>query len=304
MSDGSVSKNPAQVTAKVLLLAVVLAITAAVGLIGESQLGLSRGNVWLGILVLMLVFALLVSKFITGMFRGILIDARNKMSLSRMQMFSWTLLVLSTVLAGVLTNVGATEIPFSITIPPELWIVMGISTASLVAAPAVLGSKQAQKADSKQVKKVAAEIKAEQDVEVDEDNPNVIVRNKSKTSARWADLMKGEEVTNATTVDLGKMQMFFFTFILAVGYGASIYSMFGAEGAVTALPPVGQGMTTLLGISHTGYLANKTVRQPAAESKTSDAGDAGAGKAAVAAAAGTQGTGATAPGAGNQGQNG
>ena len=69
----------------------------------------------------------------------------------------------------------------------------------------------------------------------------------------------GEEVGNYSHVDLGKMQMFFFTFILIAGYGSAIGAMFQGVEVVSGLPEVQEGMNVLLGISHTGYLANKTV---------------------------------------------
>ena len=43
------------------------------------------------------------------------------------------------------------------------------------------------------------------------------MRNRSSKDARWGDLLKGDESGNASAVDLGKLQMFFFTFILVVG---------------------------------------------------------------------------------------
>lgn len=72
-------------------------------------------------------------------------------------------------------------------------------------------------------------------------------------------MLKGDESGNASSVDLGKLQMFFFTFILVCGYGAAMYTMFHRGELVTALPPVQEGMNVLLGISQTGYLAGKAV---------------------------------------------
>lgn len=77
--------------------------------------------------------------------------------------------------------------------------------------------------------------------------------------AAIAMLVAGDESGNGAVVDLGKLQMFFFTFILISGYGAAIHELFAGNSVITALPAVGPGMNVLLGISHTGYLANKTV---------------------------------------------
>jgi hypothetical protein len=220
-----------------------------------------RARGWVMILVLMTVFALLNGQGATGLFRGILIDARNRMSLSRLQMLAWTLLVLSALLAGFLANVAAgAESPMEIAIPSQLWVLLGISTASAVGAPAVLNNKRSKRANRKERdKSVAAMMKAgakEPDLEED----SIVLRNKSIEDARWGELLKGDESGNASAVDLGKLQLFFFTFILVAGYGAALYNMFlTQEGPITALPPVEEGMNVLLGISHTGYLANKAV---------------------------------------------
>ena len=96
-------------------------------------------------------------------------------------------------------------------------------------------------------------------VKVDTKNKSVILKNMSLEDARWGDLLKGDEVGNAEHVDMGKLQMFFFTFILAVGYGAAIAAIFNSTGPITGLPPVDDGMNVLLGISQTGYLASKAI---------------------------------------------
>ncbi|MEM9619763.1 MAG: RHS repeat-associated core domain-containing protein [Pseudomonadota bacterium] len=52
-----------------------------------------------------------------------------------------------------------------------------------------------------------------------------------------------------------------FTFVLLVSYGAAIGVEFNADTPITALPAVQDGMNVLLGISHSGYLATKAIRQ-------------------------------------------
>ena len=50
---------------------------------------------------------------------------------------------------------------------------------------------------------------------------SVVVFNKSFKDARWGDLLKGEEVGNAAVIDIGKIQMFFFTFIIVITYASA-----------------------------------------------------------------------------------
>jgi len=127
---------------------VLLALIAVVGLRVRPSGFLSRSNAWLIILVMMATFAILAGRGITGYWRGILIDSRNKMSLGRLQLVAWTLLVLSALVTAAVTN-GAfgAQSTLAIHVPEELWVLLGISTASAIAGPALLAPKREQKAD-------------------------------------------------------------------------------------------------------------------------------------------------------------
>jgi hypothetical protein len=84
--------------------------------------------------------------------------------------------------------------------------------------------------------------------------------------ARLADLFQGDEVGNAAHLDLGKVQMFFFTLILVFTYAVILGRMFlNVSPAITEFPPVDQGMVALLGISHAGFLSNNAVPHSVSE---------------------------------------
>lgn len=258
----------------VFVLAVILVLIAWLGLRQDGEEG--RVGTWLWILVLMAAFAVFTGHGITRLWRGILIDARYKMSLSRLQLLAWSLVVLSALLTAALSNTGlGWASPLDIDIPSQLWVVMGISTASLVGAPAILSTKRDKKPDPAEHKKTVEALGAQGHPAVDRDAKSVLIRNTDPRAARWGDLLKGEESGNASTVDLGKLQMFFFTLILVVGYAAAIGAMFRETGPIVALPGVEDGMNTLLGISHTGYLANKAISH-SREKPGTDEGGAGA----------------------------
>jgi hypothetical protein len=228
-------------------------ILIVIGWIGLNATEENRFFQWLAILVLMAAFVVIIGRAITGYWRGILIDARNKLSLSRLQMIAWSLLVLSAILTAGLSNVTfGWQTPMIFVIPVELWVVMGISTTSLVASPAILLNKAKQQPGNESLRALAAE-------EPDKTAAGVVVRNCRPQGARWADLILGEELGNFGHVDLGKMQMFLFTFILILSYAAALGGMFGEPGVITSLPNVSEGMNVLLGISHTGYLMNKAI---------------------------------------------
>jgi hypothetical protein len=233
-------------------------------LVAMAWIGLhvdQRARAWVMILVLMAVFAVLNGHGITGALWGVMIDSRNRMSLSRLQMLAWTLVILSALITAILSNVArGSETPMDITIPPELWVLLGISTASAIGGPALLSAKRDKQADEKEFKKTAKTLQQQGSAPIDDDEPSVVVRNADIHDARFSELLKGDESGNASAVDLGKLQMFLFTFILVCGYGAAVYTLFGAEdGYITAFPSVQDGMNVLLGISQTGYLANKAV---------------------------------------------
>ena len=241
-------------------LAAIAAILVAIAFIGLRAGPPDRTRAWYLILLLMTAFVVIVGHAITGYWTGILIDARNKMSLSRLQLLAWSLVILSGLLTAVLTNIAlGWEAPLSVSIPSELWVLMGISTASMVASPAVLGNKRDKPANPKEVSRTLRTLERQGYKAGALDLQGLLLGYASPDFSRWADLLKGEEAGNAATVDLGKLQMFFFTFVLVLGYGAAVATLFAQDGPVTALPAVQDGMNTLLGISHTGYLANKAI---------------------------------------------
>ena len=192
---------------------------------------------WLIIVALFLAFLFIVGHGITGRLQGLLIDERNKMSLSRLQMVLWTMVILSGLLTIALSNIGrGAATPLAIVVPTQVWLLMGISTTSLVGSPLLKSNKMAQ-----------GKIKVREDLH----------------DAEVADLFRGEENTNCNVLDLAKVQMFFFTLVLVLAYAVLLGSLFAnTTGPIGGLPDIDPSMTTLLGISHAGYLANKAVPHP------------------------------------------
>jgi hypothetical protein len=191
---------------------------------------------WLAIAVLMSAFAAVAGHGLTGLVRGVLIDDRHRVSLSRLQMLIWTVLVLSAYMAAGLANIGRDAAsPLSVDIPSELWLAMGISTASLVAAPVALAYKQ---------RRQGAKIE-----QLDHER-----------DSRFADLFRGEEEGDKDHLDLGKVQMLLLTVVVALGYGLALGDMFeGTLGPFTSLPAVDEAVVSLLAISHAGYLTKKAL---------------------------------------------
>jgi len=218
-----------------------LVIIILVGIVGVATPAwhLNELAAWVIIVALFLAFLFVVGEGITGRFQGLLIDERNKMSLSRLQMVLWTLVILSGLLTMALTNIGrGSATPLQITVPTQVWLLLGISTTSLIGAPLLRSNKMAQ-----------GKIKVREDLH----------------EADVADLFRGEETSNCNVLDLAKVQMFFFTLVLVLAYAVLLGSLFAnTTGPIKALPDIDSSMTTLLGISHAGYLTSKAIPHPEA----------------------------------------
>lgn len=213
---------------------------------------------WLVILVLLFVFTAVIGQGVTGRWQGLLIDERNKISLSRLQMALWTIVVLSAFFTAALFNItsGNSGDPLAIGIPPMLWTLMGISTTSLVGSPLIRNTKTARPANAAEQARTLGVL--QQQGNANATAQGQIVVNNAPQDARIADLFQGEETGNAAHLDLGKVQMFFFTLILVLSYAIALGNMFATiAGFIDGFPPLTEGQVALLGISHAGYLLNK-----------------------------------------------
>jgi len=223
-------------------------------------------TMWNRILLIMVLFIILASALITGNFLfGWLINAQNRMSLSRLQMFLWTVVILSAFVTAVFANLkyDHIDVATAIQIPQELWLAMGISTTSLVGTGLILESKKDKKPKELELRKVQRNGVLER-----KDDPSLL------------DLIRGEEITNSDKIDLTRLQNLLFTFVLVGVYMANLSTMFLqiAEGTPIAdqlpiekFPPLGSSEIALLTISHAGYLIAKAVdKQPSEENDETD----------------------------------
>lgn len=223
---------------------------------------------WRWILIIMILFIILASWLVTGnLLFGWLINEQNRMSLSRLQMFLWTVVVLSAFATAVFANLhfGNIDTAVAIRIPEALWQAMGISTASLVGTGLILESKKDK--DPKDVK--LSDVEKRTGVLVVQGKPSLL------------DLIRGEEVGNSEKIDLTRLQNLFFTFVLVGTYMSSLSAMFANLAAqtpeimdvaetplITSFPELGSSALALLLISHGGYLAAKAIdKQPTEPTK-------------------------------------
>ena len=247
----------------VLGLFIVLCVAAILGSGFVPSIGMR--DQWLLTLGLMALILVAIGVSGDGRAWGTLIDDRNRFSLSRLQLVLWTLIGLSAFFAIALRRLATDGVadPMAISIPQELWWLMGISTTTFIGTPLLRSYKSTptreplpeERAETLQQLGVRNAARGQPQPETS----GLIVKNVSAKGARWTDLFMGEETGNATKPDMGKIQMFYFTIILVLTYVLALMRTFKDPTLPSALPAISASMIALLGISHAGYLANKAV---------------------------------------------
>ena len=217
---------------------------------------------WFIMFGILILFTIGVGRALTGTWKSLLIDERNKQSLSRLQLMLWTWLVISALATAAAWNIhlGADD-PLGIHVPEELWILLGISTGTLVGSNLI----KTQQAHPDITQEVATE-RLNEITRGEQTAQGELAKNVSRVQARWTDMFKSEGVANVGTLDVGKIQMFFFTLIVVLAYAAafartSYIPANGQESARFGFPDLHGSLVALLGISSTAYLANKAAKQ-------------------------------------------
>lgn len=190
---------------------------------------------------------------------GVVIDDRNCMSASKLQACAWTILILSAVMVAISFNMAdGLPDPLNIHLPSPLLTAMGISAASLAAAPAILSLKtQLSPSVSATAGAGIARLPAGDGVIVPPRNLGTLMTNMAVDEARWTDLVTGDEVGNFAAPDLGKIQQLLVTLLLLLVYAVETFDALGGVKPVTGLPSLDPSFIWLLGVSHASYLAYK-----------------------------------------------
>jgi hypothetical protein len=209
---------------------------------------------------------------------GVLQDGRNTYSLSRLQMALWTLLILSALIAITVCRAwglfsGSTlATAFDVYVPPALYAAMGISYFSGAAAPAILSLKSQSPSTAGQV--AFASERMGQTIRV----TGRVIHRPLSADPILADIVQGDDIATAGTVDLSKVQQLLITMLLLVMYLAVLVGLFvnGPAPAgdevpknLMSLPDFPLTFLTLMAISHGGYLAFKAVPASAPASAAS-----------------------------------
>jgi hypothetical protein len=233
-------------------------VLVAILLVSAPQLELlsNKGAVFLAVLLLLTGELAVIGWLINGRPMGAFIDNRNCLSLSKLQAGAWTVVVLAAFATAAAFNANGahteTVTALSVAIPGELLLAMGISATSLVAAPGLLSLKAQETPAEGQDVQATARLKTEIQA-----NGKVATKS-APEHASLADLVTGDEVGNAGTPDLGKIQQALITLLLLGCYADYVYVEFAkATAPIASLPMLDKSFVWLMGISHASYLAYK-----------------------------------------------
>ncbi|MBI5178369.1 MAG: hypothetical protein HZA04_03820 [Nitrospinae bacterium] len=153
-------------------------------------------------------------------------------SISRLQMYLWTVAVIVTFCASFM---AAMKIP---DIPETLYMLMGVNLAAAVTSSA-LASVEEGKATTAEAPSVEAAVDQTFPAKPKEEHKPDFIR----------DIFFDE----ADSLDLPRTQMFAWTVVSLIAY----LVMFLKTGNGVELPVIPQGLVVLMGVSHLGYLGAK-----------------------------------------------
>lgn len=144
---------------------------------------------WIPILIFILLYTVCLSKKLTGSYIGVLVNDLYMMSLSRFQMALWTFIFLTFFTALALARVKSGKVydPLNITVPWEIWTLLGIQTTALIGSPLIASGKKTKSSSSQ----VAPDIPISNEKQEDTSSKGESAQEKKLTSARPRPKAKG-----------------------------------------------------------------------------------------------------------------
>ncbi|CAN5758669.1 hypothetical protein BH20CHL4_BH20CHL4_01390 [soil metagenome] len=249
------------------------------------------GWVWVVSIALVAVAGALLGFEKRGYWDGLVIDATNRKSLSRLQAIVWGTLIISGIAAGMALNVarGCEEPAEGVTPPagactaspwdlhyPEQFLVLAALSAVILVLAAVANGANSQRTLSPKanISAQSAGLLIRQpdgfpaDVYTGAVLPNrffgVIAGKNDVDRSSWSDIAKGDAGAHAAYLDLTRVQFLIVTLLVAGAYAVFfLRELTNPDGAVT-FPAFDAGINTLLGISAAAYLGVKVVNGVAA----------------------------------------
>jgi hypothetical protein len=191
---------------------------------------------YIGIMALIFALCAITGWLVQGRIDGVLIDDRNRVSLSRAQWVLWFALIIGGYFVAALWNVAnGLQMPV---IENQLLVLLGISSGSAVTSNLIT---EAKKPD-------------------DPGDKTTLVKNADADDASWSELYLGEETANKSTVDISRLQQLVITILLAIAFISLQWAALARpDGAGLHMPSFDDNSSFLwlLGLSHAAYLAYK-----------------------------------------------
>jgi hypothetical protein len=197
---------------------------------------------WAGGAAVLLLVGGWVGTSVRGHWGGVLVDARGRYSLTRIQISLWTVTLLPLITAVLVARSAEVGLdPLGFTLPPEVLALMGVSVASAAGATAVKARKNRTRAP--------------------------FVAAAPDGAARLVQAVLIEEGPTADeTVDITKLQNLIVIVVLVLAYvlitwhsysGLGPAPVISAPRDITTLPTFDATFVALLAISHAGYHGGK-----------------------------------------------
>ena len=182
---------------------------------------------------------------------ALFIDTRDTWSLTKFQLGLWTFAIIPVLIAFVLSR--ATKDPataWDISVPGELWAVMGIALGSSSLSIAIKSQKNGDPTDADAAALAAGDR---------------ILTRVSASKARFFDMLTYDEGAAALKrIDVTKFQAFVFTIALVTTFLWNALWLFAKAKSpveLSAIPGFNQTAVGVLGVSHAGYLVAKAIPQ-------------------------------------------
>ena len=289
-------KNTHSIGAIFTLLAVFLVPWISAEWLFESHgLGDRRIGTWIVCIGLVVALCAIVGDGITGRVSGILLNNENKFSLTVLQIVGWTLVLLPAIAVALSFNEQSTEAgkqSFTLEVPNEIWLLLGLSLATAAGTRIVLERKAdtgeetvtpdqlrianlrpATGFDPANGQRTFAPTGSGTDLEFRKATifmtrsgeqvlqVGLLQVNPDPSQARIANFFDGSEIGNFQFADIGKVQMLLITGMAILGYAFLIGSLFAdsSQQTVSGLPAFSETLLALIAVSHAGYLGYQAV---------------------------------------------
>lgn len=218
---------------------------------GQDAWNWARFIAWIVSTTAFVLFFLILGLSLKDRALGVLVNERNRYSLSRLQMTLWTIVILPALFVVLLNNLyepGNTGATF--TFNWQLLALLGISVTSVVSTPMILSPK----AD---IATIGAP--AQQSANPNPLGANALVSNPTPNEASLRDFVLGEETSNAAGIDIGRIQMLTISLMAVVIYGWMVAAALlpPSPAHIAEMPIFDETLLGLVAISHAGYLAAK-----------------------------------------------